>query len=244
MRLDLVVHIFAGAVGILSGYVALSVAKGAGLHRRSGMVFVYAMTTMALIGTTIAFARDVAPWANGPVGLLTAYLVMTGLTTVRRPSAERSRQLDFGLMLLVVAVTVTLFTFGVRVLASPTGKLYGMPALPFLIFAGIGLLATVGDLRLIRAGGVQTIRGAPRLARHLWRMCTALLIAAFSFFLGQAKVIPKPIRIVPLLLIPPLIVLGALLYWLWRVRFRGSLRGIVVRAGTTLFIDRDSVSAD
>jgi hypothetical protein len=31
----------------------------------------------------------------------------------------------------------------------------------------------------------------------LWRMSFALLIAAFSFFLGQAKVIPKPIRIIP-----------------------------------------------
>jgi hypothetical protein len=49
----------------------------------------------------------------------------------------------------------------------------------------------------------------------------------FSFFLGQAKVIPKPIRIFPLLLIPPLLVLGALLYWLWRVRIKRSLRGLV-----------------
>jgi hypothetical protein len=59
-------------------------------------------------------------------------------------------------------------------------------------------------------------------------MCTALLIAAFSFFLGQAKVFPKPIRILPLLMIPPLVVLVALLYWLWRVRVRRTFRGTVV----------------
>src|SRR5262249_18754463 len=132
-----------------------------------------------------------------------------------------------GLLFVVVLVTVTLFTFGVRVLASPSGKLYGMPAYPFLIFAAIGFLAAIGDLRLIRSGGAHVIRGAPRLTRHLWRMCTALLIAAFSFFLGQAKAIPRPIRIFPLLMIPPLIVLAALLYWLWRVRVRRRLRGIV-----------------
>ena len=131
-------------------------------------------------------------------------------------------------MVWVLAVTLTLFTFGFRVLASPTGKLYGMPAFPFLIFGSIALLATVGDLRLIRSGGVHLIRGAPRLARHLWRMCTALLIASFSFFIGQAKIIPKPIRIYPLLMIPPLIVLAALTYWLWRVRWRRSLRGMIV----------------
>jgi len=64
--------------------------------------------------------------------------------------------------------------------------------------------------------------------------CTALLIAAFSFFLGQAKVIPKPIRIFPLLLIPPLVVLATLLYWLWRVRVRQSLRGGVVASSNAV----------
>lgn len=228
MRVDLVVHIAAGGVGLVAGYIALASVKGAAVHRRSGMIFVYAMTIMGLMGSGIAFVRGIAPWANGPVGLLTAYLVITGLTTVR-PHDSRGGSLDSAMLVLVTAVTLTLSGFGFAVLASPSGKLYGMPALPFLIFGGIGLLAFVGDLRLIRTGGVQSLRGAPRVARHLWRMCTALLIAAFSFFLGQAKVIPKPIRIVPLLILPPLVVLATLLYWLWQVRFRRSLRGMIVR---------------
>ena len=219
MRGDLVVHITAGAIGILSGYVALAAAKGERLHRRSGTVFVYAMWTMAIMGAAIALLRNVAPAANAPMGLFTAYLVATGLTTVRPPS-QRARTLDAALLLVVLGITATLLTFGVRVLASPSGRLYGMPAAPFLIFGSVALLAFIGDARLIRAGGVRTLRGAPRLARHLWRMSTAFLIAAFSFFLGQAKVIPKPIRIYPLLMIPPLIVLVTMLYWLWRVRGR------------------------
>lgn len=227
MRVDLIVHIVAGAVGILAGYVALSTVKGATVHRKSGTVFVYAMITMALMGSTMAVIRNVAPGANTPIGLLTAYLVITGLTTVR-PSSSGSRWQEPALMLVVLAVSVTLVTFGIEAITSPKGKLYGMPSFPFFVFAAIGVLAAAGDFRLIRSGGVRTIRGAPRLARHLWRMSTALLIAAFSFFLGQAKVIPKPIRIFPLLAIPPLVVLAALLYWLWRVRWRRSLRGIVV----------------
>ena len=219
MRGDLVVHITAGAIGILSGYVALAAAKGERLHRRSGTVFVYAMWTMAIMGAAIALLRNVAPAANAPMGLFTAYLVATGLTTVRPPS-QRARTLDAALLLVVLGITATLLTFGVRVLASPSGRLYGMPAAPFLIFGSVALLAFIGDARLIRTGGVRTLRGAPRLARHLWRMSTAFLIAAFSFFLGQAKVIPKPIRIYPLLMIPPLIVLVTMLYWLWRVRGR------------------------
>lgn len=239
MRIDLTVHIIAGAVGIIAGFVALFASKGERVHRRVGMVFVFAMITMALMGTTMAFVHDVAPWANGPVGMLTAYLVVTSLRTVREREAG-SRWVDVALTIVVAALTVTLFRFGFAVLASPTGKLYGMPAYPFLVFGAIALLASVGDVRVFRSGGVHTLRGAPRLVRHLWRMTTALLIAAFSFFLGQAKVIPKPIRIVPLLLLPPLVVLASLLYWLWRVRFRRSLRGLTVRGPQTASSDTSS----
>ena len=59
-------------------------------------------------------------------------------------------------------------------------------------------------------------------------MSFALFIAALSFFIGQAKVIPEPFRIMPLLALPVLAVLVTMFYWLWRVRFRRSLRGIVV----------------
>ncbi|MEP7344991.1 MAG: hypothetical protein ABI877_06985 [Gemmatimonadaceae bacterium] len=226
MRMSaLAVHIIAGALGIVLGFVALFTAKGAHIHRTSGMRFVYAMMTMALIGATMAVVWDVAPAANAPVGMLTAYLVITGLITVRPPTSGWHR-LDLGLMLVALSVGLALFTFGFRAVASPNGKMSGMPSFPFFIFGSVALLATVGDLRMIRSGGTQAMRGTRRLARHLWRMCFALLIAAFSFFLGQAKVIPKPIRIIPLLIIPPLVVLATMLYWLWRVRVRRTYLGI------------------
>jgi uncharacterized membrane protein len=220
-------HIIAGSLGLLSGFLALSVVKGARLHRKSGRLFVYAMMTMALLGAVMAAVWNVVPVANIPMAMLTAYLVITGLTTVR-PLSAGSLTLDIGLMVVVSAVALTLFSFGVQAASSPSGKLHGMPSPPFFVFGVIALLASVGDFRVIRSGGVRAIRGTPRLARHLWRMCTALLIAAFSFFLGQAKVFPKPIRIFPLLVIPPLVVLVALLYWLWRVRVRRALRGTVL----------------
>ena len=50
--------------------------------------------------------------------------------------------------------------------------------------------------------------------------------AEISFFFGQAKVIPEPIRIMPLLGLPVLAVLVTMIYWLWRIRVRKSLRGL------------------
>jgi hypothetical protein len=99
-----------------------------------------------------------------------------------------------------------------------------MPAFPFVLFGVVALVAGVGDLRVLRSG---PLNGASRLRRHLWRMSFALFIAALSFFIGQAKVIPEPVRIRPLLALPVVALLVTMLYWLWRVRRRGALRSLV-----------------
>ena len=223
MRMTLVVHVLAGGLGLVSGFVALYAAKGARLHRKSGMLFVYAMLTMCVAGVAMAAGRGVAPAVNIPVGVLTAYLVITSLTTVRPPAAG-SRWLDLGAMLVALAVGLVDLAFGFEALASADGTRDGIPAYPFFMFGAVGLLASAGDFRLLRSG---TLKGAPRLARHLWRMSFALFIAALSFFIGQAKVIPKPVRIPALLALPVLAVLVTMFYWLWRVRIRRSFRGIV-----------------
>jgi uncharacterized membrane protein len=218
MTAMLLLHILAGGLGLASGFVALYAAKGAALHRRSGMLFVFAMLAMCVGGLAITAVRGVAAAVNFPAGLLTAYLVVTSLTTLR-PS--RARWLDVGAMLVALALGVACLLFGLEAVASG-GARKGIPAFPFLLFAAVGLLAGISDIRILRSG---RLRGPSRLARHLWRMCFALLIASLSFFLGQAKVIPEPIRIEPLLWLPIAAVLVTMLYWLWRVRIRRTFRG-------------------
>ncbi len=224
MRLTLVVHILAGSLAIIFGFVALYAVKGATLHRKSGMLFVYAMLATALFGLLIAVVRDVAPAINIPAALLTSYLVITSLVTIRRP-AGWSRRLDVVLLLVALGVALTDVTFALQAFANG-GTRNGMPAFPFVMFGVVGLLASAGDIRMIRSR--VTLAGASRLARHLWRMSFALFIAALSFFIGQAQVIPKPVRIPGLLALPVLAVLVTMLYWLYRGRIKRSLRGIMV----------------
>jgi len=123
------VHILAGTVGLLSGYVALGAAKGAVVHRKSGLLFVCAMLAMAVTGMTIAVVRSKAPDVNLPAGLITSYFVITSLTTVRPLTAGSrvSHSLDIGAMLVTLAVGVTMLTFGIEALANG-GKRNGMPA--------------------------------------------------------------------------------------------------------------------
>ncbi len=227
MRMLYAVHIVAGSLALLGGYVALYSAKGAAVHRKAGMLFVFAMLTMAIAGTTIAAVRGVAPAVNIPAGMLTSYLVITALTTVRPIPGARWR--DPMLMVVALAVGLTSLTFAFEAVTSPDGKgRDGMPSFPFFLFGIVGTLAGVLDVRMIRSAGLKP---ASRLARHLWRMSFALFISALSFFIGQAQVFPKPVRIMPLLALPVLAVLVTMLYWLWRVRVRGSLRRLVPGVG-------------
>ncbi|MGQ0639703.1 MAG: hypothetical protein ACT4P6_02875 [Gemmatimonadaceae bacterium] len=119
---------------------------------------------------------------------------------------------------------------GLKEWLDPTVEVIGRPrVVPPLVIGSVMLLAAIGDLRAIRSGG-GGLRGSRRLARHLWRMCFALFVATGSFFLGQMKFLPEPVRIVPLLLVLAFAPIVFLFYWMWRVRVRGRLSGIVVAA--------------
>jgi hypothetical protein len=223
----LVVHVSAGACGLATGFLALSVAKGGSLHRRSGLLFVYAMVVMALTGAVIA-AAELAQGIRKPaldatvfMGLFAAYLVVTALTTVRT-SGTWSRRLDLIGLPVASAVGIGLVTLGVRALTTADSRQATMITTVELFFGTIALLAAASDVRILRS---VPLTGTKRIARHLWRMTFALWIAAFSFFPRLTKVIPKSLG--PLWAVPILAVLVALIYWMWRVRFRNSLRGLI-----------------
>ena len=207
-------HIGAAGVGLLSGAAALLVRKGARLHRLAGNVFFVSMLVMAGVGACVA---PFLPQRGSVLGgTFTFYLVATGWMTVRR-KAGGSGRFEIGALLFAVGIAVAGVALGLLAARSPGGKLDGIPAPPHFVFAGLAALAATLDLRLVLVGGIA---GAARIARHLWRMCLALLIAAFSFFLGQPLVFPAWLRGSAILFVPEIWVLGMLLYWLVRVRFK------------------------
>jgi uncharacterized membrane protein len=201
------VHYVAGLLALLAGFVALYAPKGGRLHRRSGRLFAGAMAVMLGIAAFLAFFVVDRP-ENGIGALFTIYLVVTSLLTVTR-RVDESRALTAGLAAAAVALGLA------GVLGAARGD--GATA-PGSLLLGIAALACArSDFRLLRAG---SIAGAPRLRRHLWRMTLALWIGTASFFLGQAKVLPEPVRHFGLLSIPVLAVLFTLFYWLRRTSTR------------------------
>jgi uncharacterized membrane protein len=218
------VHVFGGLVAIAAGFVALFTLKGARRHRTSGLLFVYAMTTMALTGVVISVSTPKG-WSTALGGFLAFYMAMTGLLAGRRREPG-PRKIDRWVLLGAVALGVTYYAFGFEALQSATGKKDGYPAPMFFVFGTVTWLSAFGDARVALRG----IEGARRIARHVSRMSLAMFIATASFFLGQAKVIPKPIRIMPLLSIPVLVVVVMMVYWLVRLRMAKPPRVILESA--------------
>jgi hypothetical protein len=170
--LALGLHFAAGLVSIVAGTIALSVAKGGQLHKQSGLIFTWAMIVLGLSAAAIGTYEK----RPGQVfaGLLAAYLVFSAMTTVK-PMARIGQRFNVVLMVLAFGYAVSSLYGGMTEWLDPTVKVIGRPrVVPPLVVGSVILLAAIGDLRAIRAGG---LRGSRRLARHLWRMCFGLFIA-------------------------------------------------------------------
>jgi len=216
----LVTHLATGLIALLAGAVALSVAKGGQLHKRSGIVFSVAMIITGILASVIS------AYAGKSVlgGMFVVYLILTATTTVKA-FRWSGPPLDIALMVFAFVFGGLSLVDGFNTWQLPGHARGGVPAGMILFLGTVSLLAGIGDLRMIRDG---PLRGARRLTRHFWRMCFGLFIATGSFFLGQMKFVPEPIRFVPLLFALALAPLVILLYWMWRVRLRRRLTGILI----------------
>jgi uncharacterized membrane protein len=210
---QLLVHIGAGSIGIFAGAAALIVRKGARWHRVFGTVFVVAMLTTAVSAGYLAFF--IPRWSQVVGVNFVFYLLATSWMTVRRQEG-RIGLFERGAPFIAIAIAVALAIFGTKAALSPRGVFDKVPAAVHFIIASVAVLAAAGDFRMIRRGGIC---GAPRIARHLWRMCVAFFIATGSFFIGQQKVMPKVLHGSPVLYALAAAPLVLMIFWLIRVRF-------------------------
>ncbi len=200
-------------IALIVGYVALFAAKGGRLHKRTGRIFVYAMVVMALGGSFLAAIDPKGSPTNVVAGLVTFYLVLTGMLTARKQ--WRPGRIDA--VIAVAAFLFGLLAFNVFMSGRPDAS-------PTFVFAIVAILGGIGDVRAIRAGGIQ---GQRRIARHLWRMCLGMVVAAGSFFLGPRGRVPEIIYVPSLLPIPVLIPVIMMVFWIVRLRVKKTFRGIV-----------------
>lgn len=205
-------HICTGVLAFLSGAVAVSFHKGSPRHALAGNVFVISMLSLAASGVYLAFMKSQPGNILG--GALTFYLVATGWMTARR-SEGATGIFDWSALLVALVVGATAVTYGLEAADSKTGLKDGVPAGPYFFLASVALLASSGDVRMLIQNGIS---GTQRIARHLWRMCFALFIAAASIFLARQQIFPNFLRRTGVLFLLSVLPLILMIFWLVRIR--------------------------
>lgn len=125
MHLLLRIHVAAGGLALVLGAVALVAKKGGTLHRRSGLLFVYAMLVMGFSASILAFRNSPAD-GNLVAGLLAAYFVGTALTAVR-PVSPWTRRINAAALVVVVGLVLGFIVGGVAAFNSPGLSPGGVP---------------------------------------------------------------------------------------------------------------------
>lgn len=228
MRLPLLVfHISAGILAMFAGAFAISFRKGSRRHGVAGNVFVASMLSVAAAASFLAYMKHQPNNVFG--GVLTIYMVATAWATARRRDGE-SGVLDWVGFLFALTIGVLSVFHGFQKMTGREPADPGTFAFMQLFMGSVILLAGFGDLRML----VRGISGRRRIARHLWHMCFGWFIATGSFFLGQQQVFPAWLRGSPALLVPALLPLALLVFWMIRVRFTGAYKKMSMpRAGQT-----------
>jgi hypothetical protein len=235
----LVAHICAGTLGLLSGTAAMSFRKGSPRRALAGRIFVASMLTMAAAAVYLATVKHQQNNIGG--GIFTFYLIGTAWLTARRRAWETSR-FDWILLLIPLTLGILSWMNGLQVVRSGASSQDGVPVGMTFFMGSVMLLAAAGDVRMLVRGGVF---GAKRIARHLWRMCFGLFIAAGSFFLGPSN---RPLRLLStvglgqhlpsvlfstnLYLILTVLPLILLIFWLVRVGFTNIYKTKSIRVAS------------
>jgi hypothetical protein len=221
--LAFILHIGGGTLGLVSGTVAAFAPKGGRVHRAAGNIFFGSMLVMAIFAIYLAVVLP-HQILNVFIATFATYLVATGWMTVQHH--EGTAGVSEKIALIVGLILFAPFAILSAQLALGLPPLFPAP-IPFkgpLLIALYGIttvlaLAAFGDARVVLAGGIA---GAPRIARHLWRMCLGLTLAAGSAFTnGLPRLLPPPVHVTTIFFLPQLIPVGLLIFWMIRVRLTG-----------------------
>jgi hypothetical protein len=224
--LAFVLHIGAGTIGLVSGTVAAFARKGGRLHRAAGTVFFVSMLVMAVFAIYLAVAMP-GQIVNVFIGTFALYLVATAWMTVRRKEGAVGvpEKIAF-VVALILCAPFAILSFQLAAGLPPFFKsavpLEGPVLVAIYSFTSVLAIAAIADAKVVVAGGIS---GAPRIARHLWRMCLGLTLAAGSAFTnGLPRLLPGPMHVTPIFFIPQFLPLVLLIFWMIRVRFTGWVK--------------------
>ena len=214
----LALHVAGGGTGLLTGILSLSAQKGGNVHTKSGIVFYFAMLTVAATSFLLSVLHP-NPFLFA-VGVFTGYTTLTGRRYLTQKQKGLANQTDNFEKILVAIMFVFVLVFLYLGMSSLIKQNYF--GIVFLVF-GWGTFNMVReDYAIIQGKNTNPMLW---LRMHISRM-TGAWIAAFTAFIvvnGDkiTALLPQnlaTITFILLWLLPAFIGTPFIIYWLRKMK--------------------------
>ncbi|QMU28803.1 hypothetical protein [Adhaeribacter radiodurans] len=171
-RLNISLHVLAGTLALIAGFVVLFLAKGNQKHVRFGRYFLWALSVVILTGLlgVIVFKRNTFLLV---ITLLSGYTAFSGIRTLRL-KGQRPQLLD-ALVPVGVMSAAGYYLYYIQSI--------GMFWAPVVIYSTLGALFWVTLYDLSRFFLSQTRRQRLYITEHIYKLVSSL-IAITSAFTG------------------------------------------------------------
>jgi hypothetical protein len=171
IQLFIYTHATCGGIALLAGTIALITKKGRRAHKRSGIIFFYAM----LVSAFMAFIISISPDHENPflfsIGVFSTYFLVSGYRSLKFKEAHFDLKVDKIISLLILITGVTMILYPILLLGQINSVL--------LVFGLVGLLFGIKDLLLFRD---EKRLKKSWLKLHLGKMTGAYIAAVSAFF--------------------------------------------------------------
>lgn len=205
-KVFLILHIFAGSIGLITGTLNIVLKKGGKRHVQIGKLFVYSMLVSSFSALLLSFLH------SNPflfiIGIFTIYLVGTGNRYIYLKMLEKNQKpaiIDWILTIGMLLTGIMFIAIGVMYLISVNA--FGIV---FLVFGSIGLLFVRADL--------NNYKGKVRaknywLLSHLQRMTVGYIASLTAFLVVNYQFFPKGTPPVLVWLLPGIVLTPLIVKW-------------------------------
>lgn len=195
----LVIHILAGAIGLITGTLNIARKKGDKLHRIAGLFFLYGMLVNGFAGILMTFIHSNLFLLI--IGVFSIYMAATGqryLSLKGLLKGQKPKSIDWILSFIMLLFGIGFVVYGILVLFS--GNNFGVV---LLVFGFISISMVYQDFKNYK--GKNSIKNFWLLV-HIQRMIGSYIAAATAFLVVNNTVLHGIVAwLLPTIILTPLI---------------------------------------
>jgi uncharacterized membrane protein len=201
-NLLLFLHILGGSIGLVCGLLIFILKKGTRRHANLGKLFIVGMLLTGISSQLMAVIHPNSFLFL--VGVFTLYQVGTGARAIYTKSYRAHHSIDRFLQFGMVIAGLGLVFLGIKRLL--VGDFFGIV---FVVFAGIGLLMALQDLR----STATPHNKKAYLRKHLQRLGGGFIASATAFLVVNIRELPDWLPVWALWLLPTILISPLIFYY-------------------------------